>query len=531
MNDIELFRQFMTEDLASFAKRSVAELSPSLKLKWNWHLDLLTDRLQQLAAGKIQRLIINVPPRSLKSQLCTVIYPAWLLGKDPHFEILCISFSQSLGEDFARQSRKLMESDFYRRVFDTRLSREKRAVDQFETSAGGRRLTSSVGGTVTGRGGDLIILDDPMKPEEALSESGRKTVSDWVRSTLVSRPNSKKDVRMLLVMQRLHEDDVTAELLRQGGWHHVSLPATAVEREEFRYNTLYGPQIHVREPGDLLHPAHEDAETLARIEADMSPFVYAAQYRQAPMPAEGNILKRDWIRRCGPADALAPDFVLQSWDTASKTQELHDYSVCTTWAVKGTYVFLLDVHRERLELPALERRVIELADRYAAQHVLIEDKGSGTGLIQQLTASYFSRAIPIVPRGEKILRFQGVTPMFSSGQVLLPQHAPWEDDFINELCGYPAAKHDDQVDSTSQALIWLRERMTTPGIIEYYRQEAEKKIAFAEHRTVHLRAPAGVSHYIAMDGFTLPIGPDGCIWLSEKNARAARSAGFVQLSE
>jgi predicted phage terminase large subunit-like protein len=199
--------------------------------------------------------------------------------------------------------------------------------------------------------------------------------------------------------------------------------------------------------------------------------------------------------------------------------------------VKGTYVFLLDVHRERLELPALERRVIELADRYAAQHVLIEDKGSGTGLIQQLTASYFSRAIPIVPRGEKILRFQGVTPMFSSGQVLLPQHAPWEDDFIDELCGYPAAKHDDQVDSTSQALIWLRERMTTPGIIEYYRQEAEKKIAFAEHRTVHLRAPAGVSHYIAMDGFTLPIGPDGCIWLSEKNARAARSASFVQLSE
>ena len=529
MNDLDLFRAFMGNDLASFAKRSVAALTPNLDFKWNWHLDLLTDRLQQLADGRIQRLIINVPPRSFKSQLCSVIYPAWLLGRDAHLEILCISFSQPLGEDFARQSRKLMEQEFYRRVFATRLSREKRAVEQFETTVGGRRITTSVGGTVTGRGGEFIILDDPMKPEEALSETGRKTVSDWTRSTLVSRPNAKKDVRILLVMQRLHEDDITADFLRQGDWTHVSLPSIAIEREEYRYGTLSGPQVHIREPGDVLHADREDVTTLARIEADMTPLVFSAQYQQSPMSVDGNLLKRAWIQRYGPADVAAPDFVIQSWDTASKTENIHDYSVCTTWAVKGGRIFLLDVHRERLEAPALLNRVRELADRHSAQHVLIEDKGSGTGLLQQLKASYFHRCEAIIPRSEKMLRFLGITPMFSSGQVLIPEHAPWEDVYLNELCGFPAAKHDDQVDSTSQALIWLRERLTTPGIIEYYRQEATKQQAFANHRTVQFRVPADISHFFGADGHPILIGPDRTIWVSERDAGGCRRAGYAQI--
>ncbi len=206
--DEDLFRAVMHNDLASFAQRAIAEIMPGLTLEWNWHLDLMCDRLTQLAAGEIKRLLICVPPRSLKSLLCSAIYPAWLLGRNDAERLLCISYAQPLAEDFARQCRQLMGSRFYHSTFNTRLSPERRAVEQFETTGGGSRIASSVHGVITGRGGDFIILDDPMKPEEALSETGRKSVLDWMRDTLVSRPNSKRDQRLLVIMQRLHEEDV-----------------------------------------------------------------------------------------------------------------------------------------------------------------------------------------------------------------------------------------------------------------------------------------------------------------------------------
>ena len=227
--DAELFRALMHEDLASFAKRSITEVMPGLALEWNWHLDLMCDRLTRLATGEINKLLICVPPRSLKSLICSVVYPAWLMGRNEGERVLCISYAQPLAEDFARQSRQIVDSSFYKAAFDTRLSSERRAVEQFETTAGGGRIASSVHGTITGRGGDFIILDDPMKPEEAMSELGRKGVLDWMSSTLASRPNSKKNARMLVIMQRLHEDDVAGSLMAQGGWEQLD-PARACHR-------------------------------------------------------------------------------------------------------------------------------------------------------------------------------------------------------------------------------------------------------------------------------------------------------------
>lgn len=195
--ETDALRQLYRGNFAIFAQRFIRVVAPNLELEWNWHHDLICDRLERLARGDILQLLICVPPRSLKSLLCSVLFPAWLLGIRPGEAVLCVSYAQPLAEQFARQTRQIMESEPYRATFSTRVSREKRAADHFETNQGGMRIATSVGGTVTGRGGDIIILDDPMKPEEAVSEAGRRSTLEFVRGTLASRRNSKLRGRRL----------------------------------------------------------------------------------------------------------------------------------------------------------------------------------------------------------------------------------------------------------------------------------------------------------------------------------------------
>jgi len=528
--DRHLLEVVLRNDLASFAQRAIAEVLPALSLEWNWHLDLLADRLTQLAEGRIQRLLICVPPRSLKSLLCSVVYPAWLLARNEAERILCISYAQPLADDFARQCRQLMESSFYRATFDTRLSADRRAVEQFETTGGGGRIASSVHGTITGRGGDFIILDDPMKPEEALSEAGRKSVLDWMRTTLSSRPNSKRDHRLLVVMQRLHEEDVAGYLIAQGGWESIALPAIAIEPEEHRYTVVGRERTFRRFPGEALHPEREPLETLEQLRLDMGNLTFVAQYQQNPLPTEGNLVKRSWFGQYQPADLLGMERVFQSWDTGSKTSAAHDYSVCSTWGLKAGNIYLIDVWRGRLEMPELCRKVIELSDRFNPERILVEDKGSGTALLQALRGQYFHKAVPYLPKEDKLVRLSGVTPTIEGGHVHLPAVAPWLDGYLYELCGFPGTKHDDQVDSTSQALHWIREQGTPGGIFEFYRRENEARLARENDRTVQLRAPRGISHAIVRDGTKLPVGIDRTLWVAENDAGPLVLGGFIRVA-
>ena len=526
----DLFRAVLRNDLASFAQRAISEILPSLELEWNWHLDLICDRLTRLADGQISRLLVCVPPRSLKSLLCSVVFPAWLLARNEAERLLCISYAQPLAEDFARQGRQLMETGFYRGAFETRLSPDRRAVEQFETVGGGSRIASSVGGTVTGRGGDFIIIDDPMKPEEALSETGRKTVLDWMRSTLVSRPNSKRNQRLLVIMQRLHEEDLAGYLMEQGGWETLALPAIAVEPEEHRFEVAGRVETVRRAPGEALHPQREPLEVLEQTRRDMGNLAFAAQYQQNPLPTEGNLVKRSWFREYGPADTYQLERIVQSWDTGSKTAAQHDYSVCTTWGMKAGNVYLLDVWRGKLEMPELCRKVIELHDRFNPERVLVEDKGAGIALLQALRSQYFHKGIPYLPKEDKLVRLHGVTPTIEGGYVFLPHSAPWLDDFLHELCGFPGAKHDDQVDSTSQALHWIMTQGSPGGIFEFMRRQDEERRARAEDRTVQLRAPLYVSHASLRDGTTIAVGPDRNLWVPENAAGPLLKAGFVRLN-
>ena len=307
---IRQFRELVRHDLYAFIELAFAELNRSTPFRPNWHIEVLAAKLEQVRAGKIRRLIINVPPRSLKSHCGSIAFPAWLLGHDPSAQILTVSYAQGLSDKPARDCLALMSSPAYTKLFPTRLSPQKQATAEFETTAKGYRLSTSVGGIITGRGADFIIIDNPLKPEDALSEVSRKAVNDWYDNTLYSRLNNKVTGAIILIMQRLHEDDLVGHVLQQERWEVVSFPAIAEQDEEYLIDTPYGLTQLGRKAGEALHPEHEPLKTLANTRATVGEYNFAAQYQQAPTPPEGVVIKLESFRRyessiSRPASALS----------------------------------------------------------------------------------------------------------------------------------------------------------------------------------------------------------------------------------
>ncbi len=456
ISDRQLVNALIRQDLLAFTVRVFQTVNPSTPYKPNWHIDAILHHLKECEAGRINRLLVTQPPRSLKSLCISVAYAAWALGHDPSKKIICVSYSNELAADLARQFRMVVESDWYKRIFpQTRAAKDTSL--EFITTKGGGRIATSIGGSLTGRGGDIIIIDDPLKAEDGLSEVVRKRVIEWYSGTLVSRLDDKTKGIIIVVMQRLHEGDLAGHLIDNGGWTRLNLPAIAVERQEIPI----GPgETHIRKPDDVLHADHEPRRVLDQIKAEIGNFKFSSQYMQAPVPYSGNLIKWEWFGVYAyPPAHNADGRVIQSWDTALKITGDTDYSVCTTWLKKGNDYYLLDVHRERLDFPSLKRRVTELKHRFAAHSVLIEDKGSGTSLIQDCRADrYDVRPIPITPEGDKVTRMSTVTPLIEAGQVFLPEEAPWLEDFQAELLAFPYGRYDDQMDSMSQFLQWARLR-------------------------------------------------------------------------
>lgn len=517
---------------ALFVQRIFAELNPGTEYLDNFHVHVIIDALEGLRAGGDRRLAVAMPPRSLKSIIISVAWVCWLLGHEPNLRIICVSYSQELADKLASDCRQIMQSDWYPRLFpNTRLRPGRQSLANFETTTGGGRFSTSIGGTLTGFGADWIILDDPMNPSEALSEVERNTGNNWIQHTLFTRLNDKRTGRIIVVMQRLHEDDVIGNLAEKTGgtFRMLSFPAIAPQDEVHDYTTPFGRRRHVRREGEALHPEREPVEVLEEQKKLLGSRFFSAQYLQAPVPVEGNLVKYSWIGYYHPYEIGVPDRIIQSWDPASKVGPNNDFSVCTTWAMKGDRYYLIDVVRMRLEFPALKRRIIDEHDLHRPDLVLIEDKGSGESLLKDLPASGFWRVRAIKPVQSKIVRLEGVSAIFEAGRVLLPHSAVWLEDYLHELCGFPGLKHDDQVDSTSQALAWFREEGNPGGLWHYMRQENEKAVAWREHRTVHLRAPASVSHFHSRDGTRISVGPDGTVWLTELDAGSACPAGFIRL--
>lgn len=455
------FQSIIRTDFMSFIELAHGILNPGEVFVPSAHLELIAAKLEECRLGKIKRLIICVPPRSLKSHTASICFVAWILAHNPSAKLICASYGQQLAEKLALDTRKLMQSAQYQSLFSTRLNPHKLAVHDFETTQSGGRRATSVDGALTGLGGDFLIVDDALKPEDAFSETQRTKVNHWFDGTLRSRLNDKQKGCMIVIMQRLHQDDLVGHLLESEEWELLSLPAIAECDEHYEFETAYGLRSFSRKEGEALHPEREPLESLLKTQELIGPYYFSSQYQQNPTPVGGSIIKSEWLMRYDPTQPISPGFstVVQSWDTASKSGELNDYSACTTWRVVGEHYYLLHVHREKLEYPQLKQKIVELAAEYKAKEVVIEDKSSGTALIQDLAELRKFKLIAHTPPAgsDKVMRLVAQSDLFGNGKVFLPNQAPWLAEYEKELLSFPGSKFDDQVDSTSQALAHIRE--------------------------------------------------------------------------
>ena len=446
----------LAEDFSAFVMKVFQAVSPGDQFLSNWHIDAMTHAAELVIGGNVKRLITTVPPRHLKSIVFSVALPAYLLGLDPTKRIICVSYSNELATKHTIDFRAVVTSAWYRRIFPkTTVSGEKDTQYETMTTARGYRYATSLGGTLTGRGADLIVLDDPQKPEEALSEAHRSNAGQWFDTTLLSRLNSKSEGTVVVVMQRLHEDDLAGRLLEKGGWEHLKIPAISEQDERI----LVGPRrIHKRKAGTVIDPRRESVEDLERLRQSMGELFFSAQYQQQPIPLAGNLIKAEWFKdyEIAPMPGVN-DISVISLDTAMKGTPSADYSVATVWLARGENVYLLDLWRERVDYPELGRAVHRLGEKHPTAVLLIEDKGSGTSLIQDLRSEN-KAPIRINPERDKITRLAAVSVQFESGGVWFPKNAPWLSSLKAELLGFPNVKHDDQVNSLSQALSWIKQR-------------------------------------------------------------------------
>ncbi|MGE0830286.1 MAG: phage terminase large subunit [Hyphomonadaceae bacterium] len=454
-----LLAALQRQELACFVAGAMPVLAAGEPYRDNFHIAAISYEMEQVLAGRRRRLLITCPPRHLKSTIASVCAPAWALGKNPQQRFVCISHTGELAAKHHDDCRRLIGSPFYRRLFPGAcIAGDKNTGVEFRMIGGGGRYSISVFGPLTGRGGDILIIDDPLKADDAASDTRRKGVNTWFGETLSSRLNDPKTGGIVLVMQRLHDDDLAGHVLEQGGWTHLNLPATAERRERIQI----GPEaFYTRQEGVLLHAERMGMAELDQARAAMGGTAFSAQYQQRPAPMEGAIIKRAWIkpryvRRPAPAPG---DRIVQSWDMGVKAGDTNDYSVCVTILQRGHDHYVLDVLRVRLEFPALLEKVVAQRNAFGPGPVLVEDAAAGTQIIQALRVNgAYPNAVAIKPEGDKVMRISGQSHKFEAGSVVLPEAAPWLADFEAELLAFPKGRHDDQVDAVSQYLRWCDTR-------------------------------------------------------------------------
>ncbi len=438
-----------------FVRRAFQQLLPATEFQPNWHIDAICHALERVAAGEIRRLIITLPPRHLKSTIASAAFPAFLLGRNPSTRIVTASYVDELSVKQSSESRQIMESPWYAQMFPGTVIRpDQNRQHDFHTTRNGFRLATSVGGSLTGFGGDILIIDDPMKAEDARSATKRQAAIEWFRHTAATRLDNPKTGAIVLIQQRLHEEDLAGVLLDGGGWEHLNLPAIAEEPSEIEIG--HG-RVWRREIGEVLHEARMSRSDLDSKRIEVGSLHFAAQYQQRPGPAGGEIVKWAWFPRY-VENTLSPrlgDAVIQSWDFAFTVAESSDYSVCLTFLYRDGTLYLMDVVRRRMMGPELVNFIPQHVVRWKASTVLIEAAGISVPLCQTLLRMNRKLYQIAVPKGDKESRLAGWAHLIEQGRVHLPEEAPWLRPLQLELEYFPNGKYKDQADALSQSLKWL----------------------------------------------------------------------------
>lgn len=402
------------------------------------HHRKIAQALHRVERGEIKRLMMFLPPRHGKSMLASEFFPAWYLGRNPNHQIIHVTYGQELADGFGRKVRNQIADPVFSQIFDNvQPAKDSLAAHRFHTTDGGVYHAVGVGGPITGRGSDLLLIDDPIRGrEDADSETYRRKMRDWYQAVAYTRlmPGGA----IVLIQTRWHQDDLAGWLLSEHAeenWEVISLPA-------------------VNESGKALWPEAFPIETLNKIKSAIGSRDWNALYQQNPIPDDGGLVKIKWF---GRYDTLPESFdrIVHSWDTAQKPKQINDPSVGMVFGIRGSQYFLIDVFRDRCEYPELKRAVVDLANgAYCPNAILIEDKVSGISLVQELRRIGMPPVIAIKPDKDKIMRMNRVTPMIESGRVFLPYRARWLPEFESEISAFPLGKNDDQCDALSQFLAW-----------------------------------------------------------------------------
>jgi len=419
------------------------------------HHAIMAKKFEAIANGKLKRLIINMPPRHTKSEFASYLLPSWFLGKYPNKKIIQCSNTADLAVGFGRKVRNLVDSEQYATVFpDVSLRQDSKAAGRWATNQNGEYFAIGVGGTVTGKGADLLIIDDPHSEQEAALASGDPTVFDRVYEWYTSGPRQRLQPggAIVIVMTRWAEKDLTGRVMKDAAmrdssdeWEVIEFPA-------------------ILPSGNPLWPEFWSFKELSALREELPPVKWNAQYQQAPTGEEGALVKREWWKMWEGEDPPRCEYIIQSWDTAFTKNTRSDYSACTTWGVfhlnenpEDIHIILLDAFQKRMEFPELKEKALSHYREWEPDTCIIEAKAAGAPLIFELRAMgiYVQDYTPV--RGnDKFVRLNSVTDLFSSGKVWAPE-TRWASEVIEQMASFPNGDHDDLVDSSTQALIRFRQ--------------------------------------------------------------------------
>ena len=449
--------------LREFTKAAWPTIEPGSEYTSGWHLDAISDHLEAVIDGSIKRLIINIPPRHSKSISTAVVLPAWTWATQPSKKFLYASYSASLSIRDSTKCRRLIDSPWYQAHFGDKfhLSGDMNQKSRFENSENGIRLSTSVAGSLTGEGGDCIVLDDVNNVVEADSQKVRQGVIDWWDQAMQSRLNDPKTGAFIVIQQRVNEQDLTGHILANelgNEWDHLVLPA----RYEIGHPTPVRSSLGFTDPrteeGELLWPERFGEKELSTLERGLGSYAAAGQLQQRPSPKGGGILKASWWVPWEREDLPEVSYVIQSWDTAFETKESSSYSARTTWGVfkhQGyDCLIVLDMWYDKVNYPELRKLAQEAHDDWEPDAVLIEKKASGASLIADLRMA----GVPVLaysPDRDKVARAHASSALLEDGRIYYPKRK-WAEDLISICASFPAAKNDDVVDTCTQA--WLRLR-------------------------------------------------------------------------